>query len=400
MSFQPVHLGSIQDGVKSLSLLSKLTIVVFTRSRPAFARRQAEFWGGRLPTLLILDNGMEPWSSAVVAGLGSNVHYSHDEGGFYRQMRQCGELVETEYAILIDDDNLLVEEGLEACILELESRAEFIAVSGQAAMLRYLRGRIILEPAYTENFRFSNKSPKVEERISLQFNPYRHTGWYAVQRTSTFRVLLPVVSEVSEHTPCAYTPEIGLELGLVILGATTTIPHLTLIRSVENPPEDDAFHSRSLYFQDWWLDERYHRETDHFVRCLKALAPDANASFWIFMVNELNQFASKAAKRAKPKMLVAVLKKNPITQVSWILGNLPLDRLRVWRWKFQYGLRLARALVLHPNNRSQGFIDLPSPRKVKARPSADLFDVTQGLVSVVNAVQRFYSPPRDTDALR
>ncbi len=103
MSGQSEHPKSSLGGMKPTSLLSRLTIVVFTRSRPAYARGQADFWGGRAPTLVILDNGAESWSDDVISSLSDNVHYSHEAGGYYRQMRQSGELIETEYAVLIDD---------------------------------------------------------------------------------------------------------------------------------------------------------------------------------------------------------------------------------------------------------------------------------------------------------
>lgn len=368
-----------QSDTWSYSLLKKITIVVFTRSRPAYARRQAEFWEGRGPTVLILDNGLEAWSDNILTGLSDNVHYLHDAGGYYRQLRQSGELVKTEYAILIDDDNFLIDEGLEACIRELESHSDLIAVSGKMCSFRFWRGRVILHAPDSQYLKFRHNSPDTEDRVSRKFNPYGVTGWYAVQRREVFRLIMPMVADVSEETACAYTCEIGVEMGLAILGPTTNIPDLTVLRSHENPPEDDAGHSRNLHFHTWWLDEKYSLENEGFVRALTTLAPDTTDTLSPLMVHELNQFATRVMQNF-----------NPPTPLS----NFLVSRLGKSRAKFKVALQLATDLV-SPKTRRRGLTVVPTATLAGRRPSADLIDVTPGLARVVTAVQHFYVGSKD-----
>ncbi|MDE0973552.1 MAG: TIGR00180 family glycosyltransferase [Candidatus Nanopelagicales bacterium] len=368
-----------QSDACSYSLLKKITIVVFTRSRPAYARRQAEFWEGRGPTVLILDNGLEAWSDNILTGLSDDVHYLHDAGGYYRQLRQSGELVKTEYAILIDDDNFLIDEGLEACIRELESHSDLIAVSGKMCSFRFWKGRVILHAPDSQYLKFRHNSPDIEDRVSRKFNPYGVTGWYAVQRREVFRLIMTMVADVSEETACAYACEIGLEMGLAVLGPTTNIPNLTVLRSQENPPEDDAGHSRSLYFHTWWLDEKYCLENEDYVRALSALAPDTTATLTPLMVQELNQFATTDMQ----KFNLISAKHNSLA-----------SRSAKFRAKFRVGLQLATDL-LSPKTRSRGLTVVPTATRAGRRPSADLIDVTPGLVRVVTAVQHFYVGSKD-----
>jgi glycosyltransferase domain-containing protein len=331
--------------------------------------------------VLILDNGLEPWNAEVVSGLSDNVHYSHDAGGFYRQFRQSGELVETEYVVLVDDDNFLLDEGLEACILELERHADLIAVSGSMCNFRSWRGRVILNAPKREYIKYTLDSPDIEDRVSHKFNPYDVTGWYAVQRREVFRLIMPVVADVSEEVACAYSSEIGLEMGLAILGPTKNIPDLTVLRSLENPPENDAGHSRSLHFHTWWLDERYRHETDDFVRALKTLAPDATDTLWPLMVQELDGYSSRCAQASTP------LTPRP--------PNFLVHILRRIRSRIRFALKLATAGLLSPKNRRQGFVVVRTATRAKIQPSADSFNVTPGLARVVTVVQRFYATSRD-----
>jgi len=232
-----------------------------------------------------------------------------------------------------------------------------------------------------EYVKYSLDSPDAEDRISHKLHPYDCTGWYAVQRREAFRLIMPVIADVSEEVSCAYASEMGLEMGLVILGPTANIPNLTLIRSLENPPIDDAGHSRTLHFHTWWLDEGYRRQTDDFVRALKTLAPDATYDLNSLIVQELDGYSLQIAKVSKP------LTSHP--------PNFLVKLLRRVRWRVRFALQLATADLLSPKNRRHGIAVVGTATRAKRHPSVDSFDVTPGLARAVTMVQRFHGTSRD-----
>ena len=278
------------SAVPGRDCLTELTIVVFTRSRPDYARRQANYWSEKAATLWVFDNGECPWPEYSRESLGSNVHYEHDPGGFYRQILRSAEVVSTKYAVLVDDDNMLIERGLRSCIAHLDKAPEVVAVMGQAAGLAYSRGHVVISPAYRANFDYSNDSVNAVDRVRCQLAPYRCTGWYAVQRRPVFQRLIPLIAEVAAASPCAYASEIALEVGLVVLGPTSTARELTILRSAENAPESDANHSRELSFSQWWLDPQHTDETEAFLSAMsRHLGLDSVDS--LTLAEELSRFA-------------------------------------------------------------------------------------------------------------
>lgn len=372
------------------NVLSLVTIVVFTRSHSEFAVRHADFWSGKEPTLLILDNGDRRWDDETISRHTSNVHYFHDPGGYYRQMKMAADFVTTKYAVLIDDDNMLVPEGLEACILSLQANDELIAVMGQAAVMRYWRGRVILEPCYSQNLNFSNTSNNIQERIWNKLNPYRTTGWYAVQRSQVFRSLLHMVSNVSEESSCPYVAELSLEMGLVLLGSTTTIPNLTVLRSTENPPEDE--HLRRMTFQSWWLQKEFRNGHVKVIQALMELVARKSDLLTITLIQEFSRYSLATGN----KRISMPTKPTPEgldhkflnSQIFRFLISGTKEMSRKGRLLF----RIFAASVTR-NHGVKNFIGLSSPRNSKVKASADLLEMTPGLKGVILAVQDFYRVP-------
>ena len=107
--------------------LSDLTIIIISYKRRNYALRSLKYWSGKGVRVHLLDGSAESIPENLLQGLEENITYHHLYKSLFERLRIGPELVETEYSILLGDDEFFLPSALQACIDELEADRSLVA---------------------------------------------------------------------------------------------------------------------------------------------------------------------------------------------------------------------------------------------------------------------------------
>jgi len=253
-----------------MSLLSKLTIVIPTYNRQAYALRNMQFWSGKEVTVYVMDGTARQIEEKHLSAISNNVKYYNSPLPFTDRVKMAADLITTEFAVLIGDDEFLIPGGLEACIKVIESDG-LIACLGRSLYFTFKTGKIIAEPLNHEhgspwhpgfrNYKLLQNGPT--SRIVDHMNPYLATTCYAVTRTDVWKTNIEALSKCNSST--SDSPEIALELACAYQGKSKVINHLMWLRSGENDPTQFADPEKYLSFGKWFDDPKFLAEKHLFI---------------------------------------------------------------------------------------------------------------------------------------
>lgn len=246
--------------------LNDLTIVVLTCDRPDFVIRQIGFWDSYECSLLIVDGSSEPNRSIGYADQ-KNVSYLYSPSSFQERMLLAISHVNTEFVVLIPDDEFMIPAALDKFIGILKFDFELSSIQGRALSFWVSRGTFVCKNQYRKfrNFQFSKKLWKVRlyDFWSSENGYVVNYPVYSLMRSFQWKKLMSLVYEEKLNNAYAYEIKLNLLSPLFINSAVTNT--LYWLRSEENPPNSSEFFDRNVRFSKWYRDPQNAPDVNRFL---------------------------------------------------------------------------------------------------------------------------------------
>ena len=253
--------------------LKDLTVVVVTYSRQRYVDRQVAYWTELGANLLILDGSPQAHPNRPQWEAFPNVVYVHSTTTYRDRHLMAADLVASKYAILLHDDEFLLNPGISKCVEKLDSDSTIDCVAGRAINFFYQDGNVYGQRIYQG---FSNIEPdsdpgleRMEEFWNDQDGYVRHYTLFSMMRRDVFSKLLKQTFATEHTNPYAY--EIRLHLVTPLQHRSFLLNELVWLRSGENDPVSIGGFDRSIRFSTWYLDEAHSKEVQQMIDDLAAL---------------------------------------------------------------------------------------------------------------------------------
>lgn len=252
------------------SLLKKLTIVIPTYNRQAFAIRAMKYWSDIDVNVVVVDGTEKSIDPAIISKLKSNIKYIHGPTCFYKRMLSTIHLVKTEYVLLSCDDEFHIPSALNSCITKLSLDHNLVTCGARSIGLDWKNNVVTGFGVYPKLKNLTLQDSNPIDRIKRHFANYTIAHMYSVSRTKIWKI---VVQEVfSKEYACYAIAELQIEFLMLYAGKTLIIPELMWIRSDENKSSQGQANVSLLHtlkFPKWWSDDEYKNEKDDFVKKMK-----------------------------------------------------------------------------------------------------------------------------------
>ncbi len=255
--------------------LSDLTIVMPTYNRQDYALRNMRYWSGKGPAVHVLDGSSHPIYAHQLLSLSPNIFYHHLPISINARLSKAitDEMVTTEYAILLGDDEFHLPSGLKKCMDRLEN-SDLVACLGRCLYFEITEDKDIFSYPWIaphtsfEGYTLLSNDPR--ERLLKHMNPYLCTTIYAVTKADVWKV--NVMAAITE-TSTIDASEIAYEMACAYQGKSAVIDVLTWLRSGENATTNAPRNKKTLPNYKWMTQNDYASEKEVYVEDIeKALA--------------------------------------------------------------------------------------------------------------------------------
>lgn len=258
--------------------LERITIIVPTIARPAFVRRQFEYWKNYPTQVVILDGADEPVNLDDLELNAPNVRYVRTGTHFNERLATAGQYINTEFCAFLPDDEFFLPSGLRSAVQHLDSNPMTIGVVGRALYFFVDQGRFLVTDAYRDWKAFPADAITARQRLDLDVAPNKtHKVLFGLFRRDEW---ISVFSDAfGTYYSSGYTYERLANLKSVALGRTDLIEDLIWMRSMENPPisNDSVPRLGSQDFVPWATEGNYPDEVAHYrAKALRILREAGN----------------------------------------------------------------------------------------------------------------------------
>ena len=188
--------------------------------------------------------------------------------------------IETPYVMRVDNDDILLKEGLNACIDLLESSNKFGIVQGNIRSIQ-MKNDTIKNPKYKivpdvkKNFQDLINENKTQA-IKKVTSPYRSI-WYAIYRTKIYKNIWTDIleSKINNIFLIEY-----LQTQLALIHSNLMYLNKNYYLRLSNPNSSTAHNNQTSDFPDWqriYFDEEYRKEVYSMINFIaKKLNCDEN----------------------------------------------------------------------------------------------------------------------------
>jgi glycosyltransferase domain-containing protein len=253
--------------------LSRLTIVILTYNRHAYALRSMMYWSGiGTTTVHVLDGSACPIDRYVLSDLGENVHYHHLPIGFSERLRWSLQLIETDYAALLSDDEFLLPDALNSCIEFLDVEPNMVSCGGRCLGFSLHEIGVIAWPAYTSHDGYSIVLNDPFERMQCLMDPYVMSIFWSVVKSDVWKKAVGILAK--KEFPVYAIAELQFELAVSYQGKSKVLQNLMWLRSNENVSNPIYPNNRVWY---WWRDSHTVNQRNEFLDIMSkglASSPD------------------------------------------------------------------------------------------------------------------------------
>jgi glycosyltransferase domain-containing protein len=260
----------------NFSLLKKLTIIIPTYQRQAFALRCMQYWSGKSVTIIMLDGSKNSLDADSLSKLKSNIKYIHNPVSLYERMFSATSLIDTEYSILGSDDEFYIPSALNSCLICLSTNPELVSCTGRAFGFEWNGESVNAWDIYPEikNLNLSNSNPT--SRIDKHFTNYVCAHIYGVCRSSVWKVAIEATF-AKEYSWFA-AGEVQIEFLLVFAGKTKSIPEIMWMRSKESIPHrnDSPSHFPEHRLEIWWYEKKNEIEREDLISRMELACKEMN----------------------------------------------------------------------------------------------------------------------------
>ena len=246
--------------------LERLTIVIPTYNRKEYALRAMRFWNDKDVQVHFMDGSDEPIEENELKFLSPNILYHYGPNDLYKRIYKSVDLVKTDFAALLSDDEFFIPESIDLCIKELDENSDLVSCVGEVFGFNIRKGKVLGFPVYGGFVDYKVDSTDPLERMNFHMNQkYLQTTLYAVSRTGPWK---KVIKSIFSKEFSAYAMwEIQFESAIHIFGKSKVIPHLMWLRSREGLPTRGTSPSMSseYLFYDWWVDRSKVEQKSEFL---------------------------------------------------------------------------------------------------------------------------------------
>ena len=262
---------------------------MLSRGRESHLSRSVEYWNQTKLKVVILHNTLEPLPADSFA---SNVRYIVMENDFASRCGRVSSEVNTKYAVMCADDELLLPSGLTTMGTYLDTHPDIASVGGKTLGVGKYGRNLTATYTYQNMANYFNYGETFFDRLDLHTfgqAEYRTGAMYRLMRSDVMRKMLQAFSELSPiSTP--YIFEVTGEIIVNGLGKTIYLEELYWVRNWINEQVEHRNWDRKLYFHQWWSKAEYANERDSWIDSLTTHVNEKESKIRIFqVVQDLNQ---------------------------------------------------------------------------------------------------------------
>lgn len=230
--------------------LEKLTVVILSRERQHCLQKVIPFWEKHGIRTLIVDQSLNQLDRQTLDGL-EFVSYFHLDKPFRERCKKVVELLDSEYSIVISDDELYIPSALDKMLKTLENNSELISVGGMALSVWKYGPMVCGSWPYQPTNGYSNLEESSLSRIE------RHTNNGKKSVTTFLTSNLTRTEHIQDClTVYSKSPIISTEAASIFAicsaGKFKYIDVLYWIRNWNELPRSNVGWDRSLMIHDWW----------------------------------------------------------------------------------------------------------------------------------------------------
>lgn len=278
-------------------MLDKLTIVIPSFGRHKYLKKNINYWKDSVAKVIILDGTAESIDIHDINLFKNIKYFHHPDKSLFERLGLCADLIDTDYAILCCDDEIYLENGLVACIEELEKNKEISCAMGRVLCFRYRdnKKRLVGFSGYDQfkNYFLDNDNPLERLKMHMSDTKGRPT-MYSVTRSLYLKEILKLVSN-SEQFPCQQTYELQSDISLAYYGKIKFVENLTWLRNFDEQP---LWPRGKQYFEKWYLDDNSKSQIDMFLNLTSSSLFSINKTYSVEVLSKtiddlLNSYSKK-----------------------------------------------------------------------------------------------------------
>jgi glycosyltransferase domain-containing protein len=239
-----------------------LTVVLLTyRRRWRYVKRQIDYWGTQDVELLILDQGNEKPLEANQ--LPDNIRYINcPDQSYLERLRFSGQLVNTEFVLMINDDDIKFMNVIANCIRELQQDSALIACNGVHSFFTTRGSDILSLLAVSSIDSRREKNLDLETRVR---DSMKCLFTDSVFRTQTYKKCVDVLTDHPSPSAFVFT----FQLVAAFLGNWKQISELMWMRSYESPSASLTDGVNRQYMLHHWVEDSKNRaDVENWVELL------------------------------------------------------------------------------------------------------------------------------------
>jgi len=330
---------------EEVELLSELTIVIPTYSRPLELERAVEYWRDLPVTVHILDGSEKPWFPVGVLPGTSKISYHHfpqivDEDwkdNYIRRMKFASELCNLRFVALCSDDDFFTVEGLKVALKFLRDDICDV-VLGKSAQYMFRNQKFEWKRV---NFTWQSDAASLSKDLSVR-NRSTQGGstYYGIFKSQYWKELR--LSSVEEKFSNVGAIENISNYLSKVLCRLLVIQEYLWVTNYPDKTYKNAPH-KGKNFSSWLHDDKSRHEVERFIHVLenglnKFINPNSNLDVKK-IANEILIRKSKA-RRLKPvirvrifvnKKLLLFISRLPLAARTRIFHLLPTPWKKVLR---------------------------------------------------------------------
>ena len=304
-----------------------LTIVLTLKDRAAFTERWLAYAATALPyRILVADGGCDETVASMVAESKSRgldveyVRYPYDRSyaDYYAKLADALARVTTPFAVMADNDDLLIPGGLERAIDVLSSHAGYVACGGQCAVF-WLSSEDASSPSGAlfgdrvewkcSSVLSTDAADSAAERLRERCRGANDV-FYAVHRTELLKRHFDAVRDCNAHD--LFLMEQLVMFLTAIAGKTCQLDTLYIARQQDSPGSSGGAHQQR--FGDWFDRMLVPTWSDDFTRFVECAAAALSLADGI-SIDEARPIVVESYKMSVAPSLLADLVEEPT--VSW-----------------------------------------------------------------------------------
>jgi|TARA_B100001093_G_scaffold323109_1_gene308298 glycosyltransferase domain-containing protein len=246
-------------------MLNKISIVILTRNRAKFIKRQIEYIINWEAQIFLLDGSDE--KNLYLNDLSekhSHIKYIHDTNGVFARFEYMKNQIKTKYAMLMADDEFFIKKSLEKCIDFLENNSDYVSCSGVAiGFMKSFDDKVIYREMYPRliGYKISGNNPK--DRVIDHMSRYVASSVYGVLHSSLINKFFNELKYT--NTSCSETYENWIQNSTAYMGKIMVLPVLYWFRSMENSPVQDKNWKRAVKFYQWYNKKKFKDEKSKYI---------------------------------------------------------------------------------------------------------------------------------------